>query len=53
MSFKNSKKDDKPVINVEGYILFTDLLNQLDESSKFWKRNKIGIRIALPFTFLN
>lgn len=51
VSFLNTKTD-KAVLNAEGYIQFNDVFDRLQLDDTFWKRNEIGIRFSLPFTFL-
>lgn len=52
VSFKSQKKPEQSIINAEGYIQFNDLFNDMDDGSKFWNRNIIGVRFTIPFNLL-
>lgn len=45
--FQNKK--DQSILNIEVYARFDDLFNKLNDDSKFYSRNEIGISFTHPF----
>lgn len=53
LAFKDSKKDDKSVVNAEIFYNFLDLSNNEDNNLGFLERNNIGLRFSFPINFVN
>jgi len=51
-SFKNTKKNDKAVLNAELYVLLQYPFDPQALNEDIWSKNSIGVRLSLPFYFL-
>lgn len=52
-AFKDSKKDDKSIVNVELFYNFIDIAKNTETDLKLFERNNIGIRFSFPINFIN
>lgn len=52
-AFKDSKKDDKSLVNAELFYNFLDVTKNTETDLKLFERNNIGIRFSFPINFIN
>lgn len=53
LALKDSKKDDKSIVNVEIYYNFMDILKNTETDLRLFERNDVGLRFTFPINFLN